>query len=316
MTYNFCTYFDHNYLYKGLALYLSLQQHCPKFTLWILPTSDSAYAILEKLALSNVRLIRMRDFEDPELLAVKPTRTVVEYMWTLTPSLPLSILKKNPDLEEIAYIDADCFFFADPEPLYKEMGRDSVLVIEHRYAPDRKDWEITSGRFNVGLLVFRRDTNGLATLRWWRERCLEWCYHRYEDGKLGDQLYLNAWPELFSGIHILEHKGGCVAPWNVANYHLSEDKEQVFVDHDPLIFYHFHALKMFSEADFEPATGYRFTPEQLRLIYEPYYQTLRQAVELVHSVEPTFDHGRAERLSLSQRLRDVAVKILKPRQAK
>jgi len=87
----FCTYFDRNYLPRGLALYRSLQCHCPAFQLWVLCMDAACYETLSALALPDVHLIAREDFEagDEGLLAAKQTRSLIEYYFTCTPSLPL-----------------------------------------------------------------------------------------------------------------------------------------------------------------------------------------------------------------------------------
>ena len=42
----YCTYFDHNYLSRGLALYHSLQRHAPGARLWVLCLSEACHRIL------------------------------------------------------------------------------------------------------------------------------------------------------------------------------------------------------------------------------------------------------------------------------
>lgn len=291
MKYTFCTLFDHNYLYKGLALHSSLIRHCPDFTLWILAMTNEAHRVLKKMNLKNVRLIKLSDFEDKQLLSVKPDRTAVEYMWTLTPSLPLYVFKRDPKAKMVAYIDADCFFYSDPKPIYDEMGKKSILLIEHRYSKDRKDWEKTSGRFNVEMLIFRRDRYGLQALKWWRDRCIEWCYFRHEDGKLGDQMYLNDWPTRFKSVHILKHKGGGLAPWNIKNYRLSTKEGRIFVDNEKLIFYHFHAFRMFRKNRYDLAAGYQFNSTQKLLVYRPYIDAIERAISLAKLSDKGFRYG-------------------------
>ncbi|UFS69724.1 hypothetical protein LPW11_17735 [Geomonas sp. RF6] len=298
----FCTLFDHNYLYKGLALYHSLRAFTPTFTLWVLALSDEAYELLERMSLENVRLVRLEDLEDEELRRAKRNRSAVEYYWTLSPSLPLYVLKEDAGIDAVTYIDADCFFFSDPEPLYREMGDASVLVIEHRYSEERKAWEKTSGRFNVQFLVFKRDEIGMSVLTKWRSQCNEWCYYREEEGRFGDQMYLDAWPREFPGIHILQHKGGGLAPWNIKNYRLQKCGARVLVDADPLVFYHFHALRIYSRRAFEPAVGYTFTGNELALVYKPYQDALKRAMSQVALYDPSFAHGFTGRDGLARRV--------------
>jgi hypothetical protein len=99
------------------------------------------------------------------------------------------------------------------------------------------------GVYNVGLVAFRRTPDGLTALRWWRERCLEWCFDRIEAHRYGDQKYLDDWPERFAGVAVLEHRGGGAGPWNVGSHRVHLRAGVVFVDAAPLLFYHFSLLR-------------------------------------------------------------------------
>ena len=85
--YNYCTLFDSKYLSRGLAMYESLKKHSNNFHLYIFAFDDKSYEILNKLSLDKVSVISLKDFENEELLAVKPTRSKAEYCWTCTSSV-------------------------------------------------------------------------------------------------------------------------------------------------------------------------------------------------------------------------------------
>ena len=59
----FCTYFDGNFLYRGLALYKSLREHASDFVLWVLCFDDVTFQLLNTLGLPEIRTIRLADFE-------------------------------------------------------------------------------------------------------------------------------------------------------------------------------------------------------------------------------------------------------------
>lgn len=307
----FCTLFDSNYLFKAIAMHRSMLRHFESFHLTAFCFDDQAKDVLDRLDLPHLTVVPLGELEafDPELLSVKGDRSPVEYCWTATPALPLFMFAQRPDLDEITYIDADLLFFADPEPLFDEMGDASVLITPHRFSPEYKEHEI-NGIYNVQFLTFRRDERGVTCLNWWHDRCIEWCYWRLEDGKLGDQKYLDDWPERFEGVHVLQHKGGGLAPWNIRQYDIRGTESQVFVDDQPLIFFHYHRLQLFKPRgyDWHPP-GYFISDENRRLIYDPYMRALDEAVQFVRSVEPRFDAGMMPRPSLLERYRSARQRI-------
>jgi hypothetical protein len=279
--YHFCTYFDRNYLTRGLALYRSLEKHCHRlFVLWVVCFDDETHDRLMRLDLPGMRLIRRHEFEanDPALAKARTDRTSVEYFWTCTPSVMLFVLRQDPTIAVLTYLDADLYFFSDPEPIFREFGEGSILIIGHRYAPEHAHFAETAGIYNVGLMSFRSDSNGVCCLQWWRERCIEWCFARFEDGKFGDQKYLDDWPERFPGVVVLQHKGAGIGPWNLSAYRTDRCNGAVEVEGHPLIFYHFHGLKCVSSNVVAPnGREYRIGAFQLKHIHHQYVTDLRAA---------------------------------------
>src|SRR4051812_19292259 len=104
----FCTLFDSNYLFKALAMYRSLERHCPSFHLTAFCFDELAEATLAKLDLENLSVVPLADLEahNPALLATKPDRSPVEYCWTATPALPTFMFERRSELSEITYLDA------------------------------------------------------------------------------------------------------------------------------------------------------------------------------------------------------------------
>lgn len=297
MTRNFCTYFDKNYLLRGLALYRSLLENCNDFQLWILCFDEQSHSLLKKLNLDKVRLIQLYDFEDEKLLVVKKTRSAVEYYWTCTPSLLLYILKNNSHLDSITYLDADLFFYNSVGSIFNELGDSSIMIIAHNFSKDQEWREKTSGKYNVGMVYFKNDYDASECLNWWRKKCLEWCYGRYDNGKLGDQLYLNDWPERFKNVYILKNLGADVASWNVRNYNFYKTDEKIFLkdkksgDIFPLIFYHFHGVKMHDLLGKVVVRRQNTNGNMNALIFSRYSKTLTECLRVVKKVDQSFKFG-------------------------
>jgi hypothetical protein len=265
---HYVTLFDSGFLPQGLALNASLQRQAGAYTLWVLCIDEDAHRLLSALALPNVRLIRLAEVETPELLRVKPGRSRAEYCWTLTPFAPRFVFEADPQVRRVTYLDSDVWFIRPPRPIHAELERSGkgVLITEHAYAPEY-DHTATSGRFCVQFVTFDR-VAGEPVRQWWEQRCIEWCFARYEDGKFGDQMYLDAWPQLFGPqVHIMEHRGWALAPWNATRYPVSE-----------AVFYHFHGLRIVNDRLVYIGAPYLTPSEVFARVHRGYLQDLQAAI--------------------------------------
>jgi len=276
MNFKFCTLFNFNYLSRGVALIESFQKCYPDGYLYILAMDKKTEEVLNNLKFKNSTIISLNEFETNDLKIIKYQRSTAEYCWTCTPEIIKYCIEKY-GLDSCTYLDADLYFFNNPNQLIEELKINSVLITEHRYTR-KYDQTQVSGRFCVQFMTFKNDEFGLRTLNWWNERCLEWCFARPENGKFGDQKYLDVWPELFDKVHILEHIGGGVAPWNMTQYQYRLENNQVILNSNgkdyPLVFFHFHALKIYD--DKYDLGIYEINDDIVNLIYKPYLKHLEQ----------------------------------------
>jgi len=315
--YHFCTYFDRHYLVRGLALYRSLKDHAAPFTLWVLCFDDFTYAALVKMNLPELRPVSLQEFEhgDAALQAAKTTRTVVEYFFTCSPSWIRYVMNQLPgEAQVVTYLDADLFFYSSPAPLFEELGRESILIIAHRF-PERLKHLEQFGIYNVGFLSFRKDQYARECLDWWRERCLDWCYDRPEVGHFADQKYLDEWPSRFRQVVVAPNKGANLAPWNWARYRIEVHDHAVTVDGESLIFYHFHGLKLLNRWVYEPtadANEYGLLPSPARdWIYGGYVWALNETARWARQIAPQVALDYSNVRSGKYGLRATASKIIR-----
>jgi hypothetical protein len=237
---HFVTLFDASFLPIGLALYRSLEAHAHPFRLWVIAMDAEVEGHLKKLGLPDLTVIPLREIESSDLLTVKTGRSRGEYCWTITPFSCQAVFDRDPSATRATYLDADVFFLDDPRILLGELNESGkhVLVTEHAYAP-KYDRSHDSGRFCVQFLTFDRSESAREVMRWWQARCLEWCFARYEDGKFGDQVYLDQWPKLFGDrLQIVRQVEKTLAPWNVLHF------SQCTTGSLAPVLYHFHGLRL------------------------------------------------------------------------
>lgn len=307
----FCTLFDKNYLLKGVVMIRTLLRFCPHGRIVVVCMDDETHTVLGKLAIAGVDLLTLAQVENEELLRVKPGRSIAEYCWTLTASICWHILETRPEIDLITYLDADLMFYSDIEPLFDEIGDKAVAIIEHRFMPRLAHLE-AYGRYNVEWVSFRRNDTGLRCLKTWRDQCIEWCFARLEDGRLGDQKYLDSWPADYPGqVVVLQHKGAGLAPWNFSNHQYRQAGSQILVDDSPLIFYHFHQFQLLTNGGYSWMNSkYQGNDPMPDIVYQAYERELERELVRVRAAASDFSGGfRSPAAVMLRRAAQVAIPI-------
>ena len=292
---NFITLYDKNYMSRGLALYGSLKEHCPSFEMYVLAMDDVVASYLPSLGYDHLKVITVADIKEmyPVLVRLEKERTRGEFSWTLS-SFSIQYALRKFNLDSCIYVDADTCFYNNPELLLKECGEKSVLITEHNYTPEY-DQSATSGKFCVQFMYFKNNSVGNKVLEYWRSKCEAWCYNRMEDGKFGDQKYLDDWESRFEGIVYNCRNIGCgVAPWNIQKYDFSVENGTYFVTErvtkikKPVVFFHYHALLEIAEKKWV-LSQYRLTENDKKLFFEPYIKEL-------YKIEEKYPAGLVEKV--------------------
>ncbi len=276
---NFCVIAGKEYCMKIMAFYESLVKNSNNFNLWVCCTDAITYKFLNEKNLKNMHLIRVEEIEDDQLRAVKQERMINEYCWTLK-SFVIEYILKNNDVEQVLYCDGDIYFFSNPDSIFNEWGSASIFLTPQRDL----DWvEQKYGKYQAGIVGFRKDETGLAAVQWWKDRCIEWCSVVESNGRFGDQKYLDQLPIMYENVQISSNLGVNAAPWNIIynnNFKISLQGDKVFINNDPLVAYHFSCLTIYSSDKYDLWNMHQLNiqKEIMNYIYVPYLDHLERVI--------------------------------------
>lgn len=249
---HFVTLFDINYLSRGMALYTSLLKHTKAgIKLYVVALDEVVGVEIKKIVEDDsLIVIELQDLEIayPELVQAKNSRSIIEYYFTLSPFLPDYILQQYSSVDRITSLDADLYFYNDPQLIFDQYPNAEILITPHNFPADLKHLEMY-GKYNVSFQSFKRSPNALACLEKWKKDCLEFCSDEYDEvnKRFADQKYLDSWHGIFQKIEVITLPGSGLAPWNINNFTISKKRGNFLINDEPLIFYHFHHLRFLNK---------------------------------------------------------------------
>lgn len=286
---HYVTLFDIGFAPQGIALHRSLERHAGVYTLWIVCMDKEVEGLLDRLCLPNVRIVPVAEIETNVLLKLRPQRTRAEYCWTLTPFTFDAVFLREVSAERVTYVDADVWLLGNPKPIFSDFEKSgaAVQITEHAYSPEY-DQTATSGKFCVQFLTMERERSVRVRERW-QQQCIDWCFARVENGKFGDQKYLDDWPIEFPQlVHVASPKSRFQGPWNATRFPYSE-----------ALIYHFHSLRL-SKGDRvrKVSKGYSIPEPHEMNVYQPYLIDLLGAARRAQISHGLPVRRRASRLLL------------------
>ena len=284
---NFTTFFDFNYLSKGIVLYNSIHKQVKApFKLYLLCLDNNTLDFFShnKKDFEFIEVISMKDFEsdDPSLLFAKQNRSLVEYYFTLSPVLPLYLFKKY-NLDHICSMDADLYFYSSPQSIFEKLQEYSIIITPHKFTKELSNRE-KFGLYNVSFQLFKNNKIGIECLTQWKNECIEWCGDHFDEAnnRFADQKYLDSWKDKFKNeVLILDGHDTGLAIWNINNYKLNFTNDMLNSNDTKVIFYHFHNFKSITNTivlngfyDYKVKRNYT-----LDSIYQQYWNEINKIIK-------------------------------------
>lgn len=240
-----CTYFDFNYLPRGLALFYSIKKYNKNFEFFALTFDDPTYNYLDNLHEENLKLISLKEYNSYFKTSKDKYTDKKQYYFSATPNLCSYLFDKQPDIDILLYLDSDVYLFGSLDTLYDEFGDSSIGITEHRVNPLLNVFVKHYGNYVIGVNLFRNSETGRKCLLEWKSECNEWYPGKpgYPLKFFSDQIFLDSWDKKYSGVKIIKNIGINTSYWNAANYTFRKINDVFFVNDQPLIIYHFSSLR-------------------------------------------------------------------------
>ena len=265
---HFVTLFNYNFLPQGLAMINSLKDNT-KCIVWIICLDEKVYEFLKKKDLNYAKLVKLEELENSMKEDYRKSRSFIEYCWMLTPFSIKYVLRHDPSIEELTYVDADVFFYKKINPIFDEFKKSNkdIFITEHGYH-EKHDKSETSGRFCVQFLTFKNNNIGEIIREEWEKKCIESTTIDHSKNIVGDQKYFDELYNRYSNnFCISKNLSFFQAPWTLDRFK-PEDA----------ILYHFHSLRILKDK-IRLYAGYNHNENIITKIYFHYIKILKEILE-------------------------------------
>ena len=275
-TYHFCTIHGYTYIPYLLVQLDSIERKVRNpYFLWVLCVDYETYHFIKVNQLRRIIPLYWRDISDRYLLSQRRKfgYEIGKFCWSSKPIFMQYLFKKYK-FKKVLYVDVDMVLLSNPKRIFdKYLLNYDICLAPHYFSPHVRYLKRKCGTYNAGLIGVTNQA--IKFLKWWQDRCYERCEQNNElipaKGGFYDQGYLDRVRQKFKKVKILEREYN-VAPWNLYNINICNKK--IFVGKRPIVFYHFHLLKIDNWKIQRQCEGTTYKIDSVISLYQSYQKTL------------------------------------------
>jgi hypothetical protein len=246
----YCTIVTKSHLCYARALAVTLTEHNPDSTLFVLlADSIDGYFEPDKEPFQLITLQELSDQEDIHRMCFY--YNAIEMCFVLRAWLHEYMLQKTKFRKWI-YLDADIAVYHSFQTVSTHLDNTSILLTPHLISiqtPDAIDEKAvirmeshllrSGGIYQGGFLAVRRSEESYKFVNWFKDR-LRYYGFNARPMQSGDQFWMTYIPLYFVQVSVLRYPGANLAYWNLYERNVNQDDSRnILVDGQPLLFFHF-----------------------------------------------------------------------------
>lgn len=156
----------------------------------------------------------------------------------------MHVLSNSQSADFCVFSDCDILFLADTEHAIEDIAGKAMLLTPHQLGPSTDSAEheyLLHGWINAGFITVNRDNQAtMKILQWLVSRISRRGFFAPELGLSCDQTWVSLIPNLFSDHVVVCHRVGYnVAYWNLHERLIEGAGQEILVNGEPLVFFHF-----------------------------------------------------------------------------
>lgn len=292
-----------NYLAQAITLGNSLYAPNPdvEFRIYLVDRLEGREEVRERVPF---KLIEIEEVPVTDFKGMVLRYNVIELNTSVKPYIFDHILKSEPDIQKVVYLDPDIMVFQPLTHLFDTLDNYNMVLTPHILTPSDNNPNVpqetsflATGIFNLGFIAMKRSEETLRFLNWWKDKLLHQGYARHESHLFFDQKWINFAPVFFEGVFVEKNRGYNMAPWNLHERILSKKIETFIVnENESLIFFHFSSYKTTNPNQISLHTKYTFDmrPDLKEIIQLYHAQLLQNGEHFFKKFAYSFDAYKIE----------------------